>query len=75
MNKLIYIKYLWLMLPLLAVFGCNDNEFLTEKPKTFYTTSNAFSSSDQVDQVIVGCYSYVRYMYNLVGQNLSLIHI
>ena len=69
MNKLIYIKYLWLMLPLLAVFGCNDNEFLTEKPKTFYTTDNAFSSSDQVDQVIVGCYSYVRYMYNLVGQN------
>ncbi len=69
MNKLIYIKYLWLMLPLLAVFGCKDNEFLTEKPKTFYTTDNAFSSSDQVDQVVVGCYSYVRYMYNLVGQN------
>lgn len=69
MNKLIYIKYLWLMLPLLVVFGCNDNEFLTEKPKTFYTTDNAFSSSDQVDQVVVGCYSYVRYMYNLVGQN------
>ena len=69
MNKLIYIKYLWLMLPLLVVFGCNDNEFLTEKPKTFYTTDNAFSSSDQVDQVVVGCYSNVRYMYNLVGQN------
>jgi len=69
MNKLIYIKYLWLLLPLLAVFGCNDNEFLTEKPKTFYTTSNAFSTSDQVDQAVVGCYSYVRYMYNLVGQN------
>ena len=69
MNKLIYIKYLWLMLPLLVVFGCNDSEFLTEKPKTFYTTDNAFSSSDQVDQVVVGCYSYVRYMYNLVGQN------
>ncbi len=69
MNKLIYIKYLWLMLPLLVVFGCNDNDFLTEKPKTFYTTDNAFSSSDQVDQVVVGCYSSVRYMYNLVGQN------
>lgn len=69
MNKLIYIKYMLLMLLLPAVFGCNDNEFLTEKPKTFYTTSNAFSSSDQVDQVVVGCYSYVRYMYNLVGQN------
>jgi hypothetical protein len=69
MNKLINIKYLWLILPLLAVFGCNDEDFLTEKPKTFYTTSNAFSSSDQVDQVVVGCYSYVRYMYNLVGQN------
>ena len=69
MNKLIYIKYMLLLLLFLAVFGCNDNEFLTEKPKTFYTTSNAFSSSDQVDQVVVGCYSYVRYMYNLVGQN------
>lgn len=69
MNKLIYIKYMLLMLLLPAVFGCNDNEFLTEKPKTFYTTSNAFSSSDQVDQVVVGCYSYVRYMYNLAGQN------
>ncbi len=69
MNKLIYIKYLWLILLLLVVFGCNDNEFLTEKPKTFYTTDNAFSSSDQVDQVVVGCYSNVRYMYNLVGQN------
>ena len=69
MNKLIYIKYLWLMLLLLVVFGCNDNDFLTEKPKTFYTTDNAFSSSDQVDQVVVGCYSNVRYMYNLVGQN------
>ena len=69
MNKLIYTKYLWLILPLLVVFSCNDNEFLTEKPTTFYTTSNAFSSSDQVDQVVVGCYSYVRYMYNLVGQN------
>jgi hypothetical protein len=69
MNKLINIKYAWLMLTLLVVFGCSDNEFLTEKPKTFYTTDNAFSSSDQVDQVVVACYSNVRYMYNLVGQN------
>jgi hypothetical protein len=43
MNKLFYLKYLWLILLLLAVFGCNDEDFLTEKPKTFYTTSNAFS--------------------------------
>jgi hypothetical protein len=69
MNKLNYTKYLLLMLPLLALFGCNDDEFLTEKPKTFYTTDNAFSSSDQVDQIVVGCYSHVRWMYNLVGQS------
>jgi len=69
MKNLINIKYLWLILPLLAVFSCDDEDFLTEKPKTFYTTDNAFSSSDQVDQVVIGCYSQVRYMYNLVGQN------
>lgn len=69
MNKYFKKQYLWLILMLLALVSCNDEDFLTEKPKTFYTTGNAFTSSDQVDQAVVACYSYVRYMYNLAGQN------
>lgn len=51
-----------LLLPLL-IFSCDDSGFLTEKPKTFYTVDNAFSTSGQVDQVVVGCYSHIRNMY------------
>ncbi|MDR1336905.1 MAG: RagB/SusD family nutrient uptake outer membrane protein, partial [Tannerella sp.] len=49
---------------LLSVFmSCNDTDFLTEKPETFYTVDNAFSTSEQVDQVVLGCYSHVRNMF------------
>ena len=44
----------------LFLFSCNDADFLTEKPKTFYTVDNAFSTSAQVDQVVIGCYNRVR---------------
>jgi hypothetical protein len=43
--------------------SCNDTAFLTEKPETFYTVDNAFSSSEQVDQVIVACYTHVRQVF------------
>ena len=38
----------------------SDKEFLKEKPETFYTIDNAFSSSAQVDQVLVSIYSNIR---------------
>ena len=37
-----------------------DKDFLTEKPETFYTVDNAFSSSAQVDQVLISIYSNIR---------------
>lgn len=42
--------------------SCNDSKFLEEDPETFYTIDNVFSTSEQVDQVLVGCYSHVRVM-------------
>ena len=48
------------LLLLLTFIGCNDEEFLTEKPKTFYTTNNIFSSETQVDQVLITMYSMLR---------------
>ena len=35
--------------------SCNDSKFLEEDPETFYTIDNVFSTSEQVDQVLVGC--------------------
>jgi hypothetical protein len=49
--------------------GCNDDDFLEEKPETFYTVDNAFSTSEQVDQVLVSCYSHVRVMFCMVEEN------
>ncbi|MBP5504892.1 MAG: RagB/SusD family nutrient uptake outer membrane protein [Bacteroidales bacterium] len=48
-----------------AAVSCNDNDFLTEKPKYFYTIDNVFSTSAQVDLAVVSCYSKVRKYYNL----------
>jgi len=42
-------------------WGCTpDDEFLKEKPTTFYTIDNAFSTSAQIDQVLVSVYSQLR---------------
>lgn len=40
--------------------ACNDDEFLVEDPTTFYTVDNAFSTSSQVDQILVSIYSHIR---------------
>jgi tetratricopeptide (TPR) repeat protein len=51
---------------LLTWTSCNDNAFLEENPETFYTVDNAFSTSEQVNQALVSCYSQIRAMFCLV---------
>ena len=60
--KIINIKtqLFTLLMLLLTSVGCSDEEFLTEEPKTFYTTDNIFSSETQLDQVILTMYSRLR---------------
>ncbi len=43
-----------------AIFGCDDEDFLVENPKSFYTSDNVFSSPAQVDQVLITLYSKLR---------------
>ncbi|MDR1417211.1 MAG: RagB/SusD family nutrient uptake outer membrane protein [Prevotellaceae bacterium] len=66
-------RFLYMSLALSAMLpmwtGCNDDEFLTENPETFYTVDNAFSTSEQVDQVLVSCYSHIRVMFCMVEEN------
>jgi starch-binding outer membrane protein, SusD/RagB family len=60
MKKIIF-KSSWVLFLLLGVFSCQkDDAFLKENPKTFYTIDNIFSTSAQVDQVLVSIYSHLR---------------
>ncbi len=59
--KKIILKSSWVLFLLLGVFSCQkDDEFLKENPQTFYTVDNIFSTSAQVDQVLVSIYSHLR---------------
>ena len=62
MERTYIYKTLLLLMAIFTVVGCDDNKFLEEDPETFYTIDNVFSTSEQVDQVLVGCYSHVRVM-------------
>jgi hypothetical protein len=58
-NK-IKIQVFTLLVLLLTSIGCDDEQFLTEEAKTFYTTDNIFSSESQVDQVLITIYGAMR---------------
>lgn len=61
MKKIKYIAGIWLLLILINVLSCeSDEKFLKEDPQTFYTVDNAFSTSAQIDQVLVSIYSHLR---------------
>src|SRR3990170_982345 len=62
MKKIKYIATLWIVL--MSAVSCeNDAQFLEEDPETFYTVDNAFSSSLQIDQVLVSLYSHMRNLW------------
>ena len=61
MKKIKYIAGIWFLLLLMNLISCKpDNSFLKENPSTFYTVDNAFSTSVQIDQVLVSIYSQLR---------------
>lgn len=71
MKKVKYIAALWVLL--MGTVSCeNDEQFLKESPETFYTVDNAFSSSVQVDQVLVGIYSHMRNLWANPNQSYWL---
>lgn len=75
MKKIKYITSIWFLLILMSMISCeSDKEFLVENPKTFYTVDNAFSTSAQVDQVLVSIYDQMRHLWaNPSGQNWRFV--
>lgn len=64
MKKIKYITAIWFLLFLMNMVSCKkDDAFLKETPQTFYTVDNAFSTSAQVDQVLVSIYSHLRNLW------------
>lgn len=64
MKKIKYIIKVVLFCSLMITAGCDSDEaFLTEDPGTFYTVDNAFSTSAQVDQILVSIYSHLRNLW------------
>lgn len=70
-NKVFIVIFL---MAIIGLISCeSDEEFLTENPKTFYTLDNAFTSTSQVDQVLISCYQHVRSL-KLPANNISRIN-
>nr|WP_165359830.1 RagB/SusD family nutrient uptake outer membrane protein [Parabacteroides goldsteinii] len=68
MKKKTIKYYVCILSFLMTMMSCNDADFLAEKPDTFYTIENAFTTSEQVDQVLVACYSHIRVMYCMLEE-------
>jgi tetratricopeptide (TPR) repeat protein len=51
-----FISILLIGLAFLYVSGCEDDQFLEEKPKSLYTLNNAFEKSSQVEAQLTMCY-------------------
>ena len=56
MKKTLYVV-MGLVAAIPAINSCNDEEFLTEEPKTIYTVENAFEKASQIDAALVRCYT------------------
>ncbi len=48
-----------------ALGGCNDDAFLKEVPKTFYTVENSFNTLDQVNANVTNLYVHIRYWFQI----------
>jgi hypothetical protein len=70
MKTLKKIFYICAISILFSTVSCNDEEFLEENPSSFYTIDNIFSTSSQIDQVLTGIYSRIRYIWT----NYSISH-
>lgn len=64
MKKIKYIIGIWILLLFISIVSCKDDKFLEEKPLTFYTVDNAFSTSAQVDQILVSIYALLRELWS-----------
>jgi len=69
MKKIFDMNRVATLMLILSMVGCDDDKFLMETPETFYTVENIFTSQEQVDQVLVNVYSYLRDLWANPSEN------
>ncbi|MCD7938305.1 MAG: RagB/SusD family nutrient uptake outer membrane protein [Tannerellaceae bacterium] len=72
MKKILLKNSIWFLL-VLFITGCDDAAFLRENPETFYTVDKVFSTSEQVDQAVIACYSHVRNMFCVNEETAAML--
>ena len=70
--KNIIIKNLLILL-LVTTFGCDDEEFVTEDPKTFFTVDNIFTSGTQLEQLVLTMYQQDRNLISNINSAVGRI--
>lgn len=71
MKNIIYGLYSLVLV--MCLTNCNDKEFLKENPPATYTDQNIFTSSQQVDQILIYNYNAIRKLMscNAIGYALN----
>ncbi|MBJ2175893.1 RagB/SusD family nutrient uptake outer membrane protein [Aureibaculum sp. A20] len=64
-----YINKIALVLMAMMAFSCDDDGFLDQKPETFLTVDNVFTSGVQVDQLVLTMYQQDRALHGYVDNN------
>lgn len=64
MKTLDFKIYILLLAFTFSFTGCNDEDFLSESPETFYTIENVFTTADQVKQAVTSCYEHVKKLHS-----------
>ncbi|MGV8091568.1 MAG: RagB/SusD family nutrient uptake outer membrane protein [Mangrovibacterium sp.] len=60
------MKKIYVLIVVISIIGltsCNDEDFLKEDPPSMYTNENIFSTSAQVDQILIHNYSQLRGLF------------
>lgn len=71
MKAIISILTVCMLAILFSMTSCNDDKFLEENPESFYTIDNIYSTSAQVDQIVIAIYSQLRTMWTNPGESAS----
>jgi len=63
-----------LFIMITALFSCNEEKWLEEKPLSFYTTSNSYSTVPQFRQALNYLYNQLRSTYWNLGDQTAILH-
>lgn len=67
--KIKFIYKIAILSLVLIALGCDDEAFLDQKPETFLTVDNVFTSGVQVDQLVLTMYQQDRALHAYIDNN------